>query len=143
MLLQEISFLLTFIILYCHYSVHARPKSLDVRMVQDHKATAQTLGKVIKLFDGQNILNFKKTSAEKNLRFRRDHGTSFNPCVKEVKGLMINATHAVKEHVCYDTTTLGCKPVNGKYLCEKMLTMYLDSAGKTHAYTSGCRCVKS
>ena len=54
---------------------------------------------------------------------------------------MINATHAVKEHVCYDTTTLGCKPVNGKYLCEKMLTMYLDSAGKTHAYISGCKCV--
>ena len=27
----------------------------------------------------------KKTSAEKNLRFLRDHGTSFNPCLKEVQ----------------------------------------------------------
>ena len=111
-------------------------------MVQDHKATAQTLGKVIKLFGRQNILKFKKTSAEKNLRFRRDHGTSFNPCVKEVKALMINATHAVKEHVCYNTTNLGCGLVNGKSLCEKILEMYLDSAGKTQAYTFGCKCVK-
>ena len=133
---------MTFIILYCHYSVHARPKSRDEQMVQDHKATAESLGKVIKLFGRQNILNFKKTSAEENLRFRRDHGTSFNPCVKEVKALMINATHVVKEHVCYDTTTLGCKPVNGKYLCQKDLTMYRDSTGKIQAYTSGCRCVK-
>ena len=143
MLLQEISFLLTFIILYCHYSVHAGPKSRDVQMVQDHKATAESLGKVIKLFGRQKILNLKKTSAEKNVRFRRDHGTSNNPCLKEVKALMINTTHVVKEHVCYHTSNTGCNPVNGKYLCEKMLTMYLDSAGKIHAYTSGCRCVKS
>ena len=143
MLLQEISLLLTVIILYCHYSVHARPKSRDEQMGQDHKATAETLGKVIKLFGRQKILNFKKTSVEKNLRFRRNHGTSFNPCVKEVKALMINATHAVKEHVCYNTTNLGCDLVNGKSLCEKILTMYQDSAGKTEAYTSGCKCVKS
>ena len=141
MLLQEISLLLTVIILYCHYSVHARPKSRDEQMGQDHKATAQTLGKVLKLFGRQNILNFKKTSAEENLRFRRDHGTSFNPCVKEVKILMINQTYGVKEHVCFKTTNLGCSPVNGKYLCEKNLTMYRDSAGKTQAYSSGCRCV--
>ena len=132
---------MTVIILYCHYSVHARPKSREERKVQDHKATAQTLGKVIKLFGRQNILNFKKTSAEKNLRLQRDHGTSFNPCVKEDRVLMINQTHGVKKHVCYDTTTLGCNPVNGKYLCEKILSMYRDSAGKIQAYTSGCRCV--
>ena len=140
MLLQEISFLLTFIILYCHHSVHARPNSRDVQMVQDHKATAQTLGKVTKLFDRQNILNFKKTSAEKNLRFRRE---AFNPCInyKEDKALMINATHVVKERVCFNATNLGCSPVNGKYLCEKVLTMYKDSAGKTQAYISSCRCV--
>ena len=138
MLLQEISFLLTFIILYCHYySVHARPNSRDVQMVQDHKATAQTLGKVIKLFGRQNILKLKNTSAEENLRFRRDD----NPCVKEVSVLMINQTHGVKLHVCHNTTNLGCSPVNGKYLCEKVLGMYLDSAGQTQAYTSGCRCV--
>ena len=106
-------------------------------MVQDHKATAQTLGKVIKLFGRQNVLKFKNTSAEENLRFRRDS----NPCVKEVKLLMINATHVVKEHVCFKTTNLGCNPVNGKYLCEKVLDMYLDSAGKTQAYISGCQCV--
>jgi len=141
LLLQEISFLLTVIILYCHYSVHARPNSRDVQMVQDHKATAESLGKVMKLFGRQNILNFKKTSAEKNLRFRRDHGKSFNPCVKEVKALMINATHVVKEHVCYNTTNLGCSQVNGKHECKKILDMYLDSAGKTEAYISGCRCV--
>ena len=108
-------------------------------MVQDDKATAQTVGKVIKLFGRQNILKFKKTPAEENLRFRRDH-TSFNPCVKEVKVLVINATHGVKEHVCYNTTNLGCNPVNGKYPCEKILSMYQDSAGKTQAYISGCRC---
>ena len=112
-------------------------------MVQDHKATAESLGKVIKLFGRQKILSLRKTSAEKNVRFRRDHGTSNNPCLKEVKALMINATHVVKEHVCYHTSNTGCNPVNGKYLCEKMLSMYRDSAGKTHAYTSGCRCVKS
>ena len=131
--------MLTVIILYCLYSVHARPKSRDAQVVQDHKATAQTLGKVIKLFGRQNILKFKNTSAEENLRFRRDS----NPCVKEVKLLMINATHVVKEHVCFKTTNLGCKPVDGKYLCEKVLTMYLDQTGKTQAYISGCRCVNS
>ena len=87
----------------------------------------------------------KKTSAEKNLRLRRDHDSSSNPCVKEVLitriNLIINQTHVVKEHVCFGATNLGCKPVNGKYLCEKMLSMYLDSTGKTQAYTSGCRCV--
>ena len=131
---------MTVIILYCHYSVHARPKSRDEQMGQDHKATAQTLGKVIKLFGRQKIINFKKTSAEKNLRFRRE---AFNPCInyKEDKVLMINATHVVKERVCYNTTNLGCNPVNGKYLCEKVLDMYLDQAGKTQAYISGCRCV--
>ena len=131
---------MTVIILYCHYSVHARPQSRDEQMGQDHKATAQTLGKVIKLFGRQKILNFRKTSAEKNLRFRRE---AFNPCInyKEDKALMINATHVVKERVCYNTTNLGCKPVNGKYLCEKVLDMYLDQAGKTQAYISGCRCV--
>ena len=130
---------MTFIILYCHYSVHAGPKSRDVQMVQDHKATAQTLGKVIKLFGRQNILKFKNTSAEENLRFRRDN----NPCVKDVKVLMINQTYGVKEYACFKTTNLGCKPVDGKYLCEKVLTMYLDQAGKTQAYISGCRCVNS
>ena len=131
--------MLTVIILYCHYSVHARPKSHDVQVVQDHKATVQTLGKVIKLFGRQNILKFKNTSAEENLRFRRDN----NPCVKDVKVLMINQTYGVKEYACFKTTNLGCKPVDGKYLCEKVLTMYLDQAGKTQAYISGCRCVNS
>ena len=131
--------MLTVIILYCHYSVHARPKSRDVQVVQDHKATAQSLGKVIKLFGRQNILKFKNTSAEENLRFRRDN----NPCVKDVKVLMINQTYGVKEYACFKTTNLGCKPVDGKYLCEKVLTMYLDQAGKTQAYISGCRCVNS
>ena len=83
----------------------------------------------------------KKTSAEENLRFRRDHGTSFNPCVKEVKVLLITATHGVKEHVCYETTNLGCNPVDGRYLCEGILAAYLDAANKTQAYTSGCKCV--
>ena len=83
----------------------------------------------------------KKTSAGKNLRFLRDYGTSPNPCVKEVQALQINQTHGVKEHVCFKTTNLGCKPVNGKFLFEKMLSMYRDSANKTQAYTSGCRCV--
>ena len=128
---------MTVIILYRHYSVHARPKSRDVQVVQDHKATAQTLGKVIKLFGRQNVLKFKNTSAEENLRFRRDS----NPCVKEVKVLMINQTYGVKEHVCFKTTNLGCNPVKGKYLCEGVLAAYLDSANKTQAYTSGCKCV--
>ena len=107
-------------------------------MVQDHKATAQNLGKVIKLFGKQNILNFKKASAEKNLRLRRDS----NPCVKEEKLLMINPTHSVKVRVCYNTTNLGCKPdVYGKFSCKKILSMYPDSAGIMQAYTSDCRCV--
>ena len=110
-------------------------------MVQDHKPTAQNLGKAIKLFGKQNILNFKKASAEKNLRSRRDHGTSFNPCFIEERLLMINQTYSVKQHVCYNTTNVGCSPVNGKYLCEKVLTVYKNSAGKEEAYTSGCRCV--
>jgi len=83
----------------------------------------------------------KKTSAEKNLRFLRDYGTSFNPGVKEVKVLRINQTHFVKEHVCYNETNLGCNPVNGKYLYERVLSLYLDSAKKTLAYTSDCKCV--
>ena len=106
-------------------------------MVQDHKATAQNLGKVIKLFGKQNILNLKKASAEKNLRLRRDS----HPCVKEEKLLMINPTHSVKVRVCYNTTNFGCSPVNGKYLCEKIKKMYQDSAGIMQAYTSDCRCV--
>ena len=110
-------------------------------MVQDHKATAQNLGKVIKLFGTQNILNFEKASAAKNLRSRRDRGTSSNPCVKEEKLLMINPTHSVKVRDCYNTTNVGCSPVNGKYLCEKVLSTYQDSAGIMQAYTSDCRCV--
>ena len=43
--------------------------------------------------------------------------------------------------VCYNTNNFGCNPVNGKYLCEGVLVTYLDSANKTQAYTSGCRCV--
>ena len=128
----------------CHWSVRAGPRPRNAR--------EDTLGNAIyKVFRRQanpgvkqvsverSLL--KKTSAEENLRFRRDHATSFNPCVKEVKILVINATHGVKEHVCYNTTTLGCKPVNGKYLCEKVLTMYQDPAGKIQAYTSDCKCV--
>ena len=83
---------------------------------------------------------FKKTSAEKNLRFLRDHGT-INPCVKENKFLPINQTHGVIEHVCYNISNVGCNPVNGKYPCDKILSMYRDSAGKIQAYVSGCRCV--
>ena len=83
----------------------------------------------------------KKRSAEKNVRFLRDHGTSFNPCLKKVQALQINQTHIVQEHICYSTTNLGCNVVNGKYLCEVVLAMYLDSAGKTQAYISGCTCV--
>ena len=128
----------------CHWSVRAGPRPRNAR--------EDTLGNAIyKVFRRQanpgvkqvsverSLL--KKTSAEKNLRFRRDHGTSFNPCLKEEKFLRINQTHGVKEHVCYKTTNLGCNPVNGKYLCEKMLSMYLDSAKKIQAFTSGCRCV--
>ena len=82
----------------------------------------------------------KKTSAKKNLRFLRDHCTSVHPCVKEVLVRMVTSKFAVKESVCYNASILGCNPVNGKYLCEGVLSMYLDSANKSHVYTSGCRC---
>ena len=142
LVLQEIAFCITIAVCF-HLSVRAGPRPRNAR--------EDTLGNAIyKVFRRQanpgvkqvsverSLL--KKKSAEKNLRFLRDHGTSFNPCVKEVKILMTNATHAVK-HVCYHTTALGCNPVNGKYLCEGVLAAYLDSANKTQAYTSGCKCV--
>ena len=143
LVLQEIAFCVTIAVCF-HLSVRAGPRPRNAR--------EDTLGNAIyKVFRRQanpgvkqvsverSLL--KKTSVEKHLRFRRDHDTSFNPCVKEVLIKRINQTHAVKEHVCYGTTTLGCNPVNGKYLCEKKLSMYRDSTGKTQAYTSGCRCV--
>ena len=54
---------------------------------------------------------------------------------------MVTAILGVVEHVCYNTTNLGCNPVDGKYVCEKVLSMYPYSANKTQAYTSGCKCV--
>ena len=140
--LQEFSFLLTVIIVFFHYSVYARPKSREDWMGQDNddQATSQTLGKEMKLFSRQKFLNANKITEERSLRFRRNHNTTFNPCVKAVKLEMVAIGRAVKVHECFTTTNLGCQPVNGKFLCEKIKTVDQDSANNTYAYTSGCKC---
>lgn len=142
--LQEFSFLLTVIIVFFHYSVYARPKSREDWMGQDNddQATSQTLGKEMKLFSRQKFLNANKITEERSLRFRRNHNTTSNPCVKAVKLEMVAIGLAVKVHECFTTTNLGCQPVNGKFLCEKIMSLFKDSAGKICLYTSGCRCKK-
>ena len=98
-------------------------------------AREDTLGNTIyKVFRRQANPRVKQVSVKRSLLF-------FNPCVKEVRVLMVTEKFAVKEHVCYTTTNFGCSPVNGKYLCERVLTAYLDSANNTQFFTSGCKCV--
>ena len=143
--LQEFSFLLTVIIVFFHYSVYARPKSREDWMGQDNddQATSQTLGKDIKLFSRQKFLNANQITEERSLRFRRNHNSTSNPCFKAEKVEMFAAGLAVKVHECFTTTNLGCRPVNGKFLCEKIKSVVNDSAGNLYAYNSGCRCAKA
>ena len=137
---QKISFLLPVVLIaYFHYCVHAGQKSGDVRVIKvdSHQAaTVQTLGNAFKLVHKQKIPDVR----EKSLRFRPDD--SSNPCLNTSVVIMIDQTVGVKSLVCRKTTNTGCKPVNGKYLCEKVLSMIRDSAGKLFAYVSQCRCVK-
>ena len=143
--LQEFSFLLTVIIVFFHYSVYARPKSREDWMGQDNddQATSQTFGKDIKLFSRQKFLNANQITEERSLRFRRNHNSTSNPCFKAEKVEMFAAGLAVKVHECFTTTNLGCRPVNGKFLCEKIKSVVNDSAGNLYAYNSGCRCAKA
>ena len=137
---QKISFLLPVVLIaYFHYCVHAGQKSGDIRVIKvdgHQAATVQTLGNAFKLVHKQKIPDVR----EESLRFRPDD--SFNPCLKTSVVILTNQTHVVKNHVCYKTTNLGCKPVNGKYLCEKVLSMTKDSNGSVFAYVSQCRCVR-
>ena len=137
--IQKISFLLPFVIAYFHYSVHAGQNSGDIRVIKvdSHQAaTVQTLGNAFKLVHKLQIPDF----SEKSLRFR-PADESFNPCLKTTVVIMIEQGVGVKSLVCRETTNLGCKPVNGKYLCEKVLSKIRNSTGALLPYVSQCRCV--
>ena len=55
---------------------------------------------------------------------------------------MIEQDIGVKS-VCRKTTNLGCKPVNGKYLCEAIRSIIVNSTGYEHPFTSACQCKKN
>ena len=138
--IQKISFLLPFVIAYFHYSVHAGQKSGDIRVIKvdSHQATTlQTLGNAFKLVHELKIPDVR----EKSLRFRPDD--SFNPCLKTTEAIMIEQDIGVKSLVCRKTTNLGCKPVNGKYLCEAIRSIIVNSTGYEHPFTSACQCEKT
>ena len=138
--IQKISFLLPFVIAYFHYSVHAGQKSGDIRLIKvdsNQAATLQTLGNAFKLVHELKIPDVR----EKSLRFRP--GNSFNPCLKTTEVIMIEQDIGVKSLVCRKTTNLGCKPVNGKYLCEAIRSIIVNSTGYEHPFTSACRCKKT
>ena len=113
-----------------HWYVCAVPGSRDAR---EH-----ALGNAIKVFHNQANPDVKQASVRRSLRFRRS-----NPCLSRVEILQVAGGLFVKEHVCLTTSNIGCQPVNGKFLCEKIKSVVNDSAGNLYAYTSGCRCAKS
>ena len=118
--------------------MHAGQKSDDIRVIKvdSHQAaTVQTLGNAFKLVHKQKVPDVR----EESLRFRPDD--SSNPCVKTSVVIMTGQNVGVKSFVCRKTAITGCKPVNGRKLCEKVLTMATDSTGSLFAYTSQCRCV--
>ena len=120
--------------------MHAGQKSGDIRVIKvdSHQAaTVQTLGNAFKLVHKQKIPDVR----EKSLRFRPDD--SFNPCLKTTEVIMIEDDIGVKSLVCYKSTNLGCKPVNGKYLCETIRSIIVNSTGYEHPFTSDCRCKKT
>ena len=119
--------------------MHAGQKSGDIRVIKvdSHQAaTVQTLGNAFKLVHKQKIPDVR----EESLRFRPDD--SSNPCLNTSVVIMIDQNVGVRSLVCRQTAVTGCKPVNGKYLCEKVLSMTKDSTGSLFAYVSQCRCVK-
>lgn len=131
--LQEIVFCITIAVCF-HWSVRAGPRPRDAR--------ENILGNAIyKVFRREANPDVKQVSVERSLlRFPRE---PFNPCLKGVETLLVADGLSVNVHVCYNTTNLGCLPVNGKYLCQKIIAMYTDSAGKVGAYASGCQCQKT
>ena len=137
--IQKINLLLPFVIAYFHYSVHAGQKSGDIRVIKvdSHQAATVTLGNAFKLVHKQKIPDVR----EKSLRFRPDD--SFNPCLKTTEVIMIEEDIGVKSLVCAKTTNLGCRPVNGKYLCEAIRSIIVNSTGYAHPFTSACRCKKT
>ena len=133
--IQKISFLLSFLITFFHYSVHAGQKSGDIRVIKvdNHQAaTVQTLGNAFKLVHKQKIPDFR----EKSLRFRPDD--SFNPCLKSVRLVLIDRLIVVKVLTCRKTTNLGCKPVNGR--CRPNYSLVRSPGGTELVYISKCVC---
>ena len=116
-----------------HWSVRAGPRLRDAR--------ENILGNAIyKVFRREANPDVKQVSVERSLlKFPRE---PFNPCLKGVETRLVADGLYVNVHVCYNTTNLGCRPVNGKFLCEKIMSLLKDSAGKICLYTSGCRCKK-
>ena len=112
--------------------------TIRVIKVDSHQAaTLQTLGNAFKLVHKLKIPDVR----EKSLRFRPDD--SFNPCLETTEVIMIEQDIGVKSLVCRKTTNRGCKPVNGKYLCEAIRSIIVNSTGYEHSFTSACQCEKT
>ena len=105
-------------------------------------AREHALGNAIKVFRNQANPDVKQVSVRRSLRFRRDHDIFSNPLLCRVGTLQVAGGLAVNVHVCLITSNIGCQPVNGKFLCEKIKSAVNDSAGNLYTYTSGCRCAK-
>ena len=105
-------------------------------------AREHALGNAIKVFRNQANPDVKQVSVRRSLRFRRDHDIFSNPLLCRVGTLQVAGALAVNVHVCLITSNIGCQPVNGKFLCEKIKSAVNDSAGNLYTYTSGCRCAK-
>ena len=130
--IQKISFLFSFLITFFLYSTHAGPNSGDISVIKADNHQAAT----VQLVNKQKIPDVR----EESLRFRPDD--SSNPCLNTSVVILISQSVGVKSLVCRQTAVTGCKPINGKYLCEKVLSMTKDSNGSVFAYVSQCRCVR-
>ena len=112
---QKISFLLPVVLIaYFHYCVHAGQKSGDIRVIKVDGHQAAT----VQLVHKQKIPDVRKES----LRFRPDD--SSNPCLNTSVVILISQSVGVKSLVCRQTAVTGCKPINGKYLCEKVFKTF-------------------
>ena len=111
---QEIALWTTISVCFYWY-VCAVPGSRDAR---EH-----ALGNAIKVFRNQANPDVKQVSVRRSLRSRRDHDIFSNPCGSRVETLQVAGGLAVNVHVCLITSNIGCQPVNGKFLCEKIKSL--------------------
>ena len=94
--------------------MHAGQKSGDIRVIKVDGHQAAT----VQLVHKQKIPDVR----EESLRFRPDDRS--NLCLNTSVVILISQSVGVKSLVCRQTAVTGCKPINGKYLCEKVFKTF-------------------